>query len=448
MAFWCAIRGLLWAAVPWAASLDKVACISSPASEAPIPTFGKVFADYSFIEPVRPADSIRPALLLWNEGEQAIGPVIEYRGRRYEPCGVNDTVVRQLNLPAKVGTFGSVPDLLSEICRLFDQFVALPQRLTALLGRLILATHVLEAMPAAPRIVVQGCDRIRARQLFQLLHSLCRHALPMAAVTPSGLCSLPSNLQPTLLIDQTHFSTQLLNLLAAATTRSPVLRRGHLLDLFGAQAIFCGEGLAGEPWPGSLRIPCISDGKRVPMLDRAISMRITEEFQPRLLAFRFSNYRPACATVFDSSKFEIPLRDLSNGLAAATPGDRDLQEQLHGLLRQENEELVAAAWVNPDVAIVEALLAVCHEAKEFVYIGEIAEIASKILEGRGEKRVITSGEAGRRMKNCGFATERRDARGIKLRLTSESCARAHELAHRFGAPAVQACPCMACTSCT
>jgi hypothetical protein len=94
--------------------------------------------------------------------------------------------------------------------------------------------------------------------------------------------------------------------------------------------------------------------------------------------------------------------------------------------------------------IIEAILVHCREAKmQSVYVGAIAEMAQKILEGRGESRRLDPGETGRRIRNLGFSAEPRDARGVKLRLTNEVCVRAHELAHRFDVPAVRECDCKA-----
>ncbi len=167
------------------------------------------------------------------------------------------------------------------------------------------------------------------------------------------------------LIAQTNLSTQLMNLFVAATRRDArIPRSGQLRDLFGAQAIFCEQGVSGQTSTGGLiRVPCIPDGKTLPPLDQATQSRITQEYQRKLLGFRFSNNGAARSTVFDSSQFAMPLRPLSASLAAATPGNIDLQRELHGLLQEENQEMSAATWVDPNTAVIEAILVHCREAK-------------------------------------------------------------------------------------
>ena len=393
---------------------------------------------------IRTNDSARPSLLLWDGHNQVSGEVVEYRGRRYEPGAIHHTILRELNLPATVETFGSVRDLLGEICKLLDQFVGLQEKCTALIGRFVLATWLVDAMQTAPRILIDGPDIRRARQLLEVLRCVCRRALPVSGITPTAFCSLPSGLRFTLLLNQPVVSSALANVLHLSTLRgNPLLRSGELRDMFGAQAILSDSDCAEDNWRGSsIRVPCMPIGAPVPVLDDEQRRRIVEEFQPKLLAFRFANHAKASSTRFDTSKFAIPLRDLAHGLAAATPEEDELQGDLHPLFQVENAEIQAANWVNLNTVIIEAMLVYCREGKlESVYVGGIAEMAQKILEGRGEARNLDPGEVGRRIKSLGFSTEPRDARGMKLRLSRSVCLRVHDLAHQFDVPGVKECEC-------
>jgi len=420
--------------------------VPSSVSEDPIPTFGEVFPDGAFLDLVRNGASMRPRLLLWDGREQIVDDVVEYRGQRYEPHVIHETFLRELKLPAQVGTSEPVREFLPEICKLIDRFVSLPEKSTALVGRFILATWLVDAMQTAPRMLIEGPDTGRARQLMQLLHCCCRRAVPMSAVTPAALCSLPSGMRLTLLLQQEAISPKLAAVLKAASVRgNPVLRAGQLLDLFCAQVILCDADFDEEARvASSIRVPCMPTSGRLPVLNTELQQRIAEEFQAKLLGFRLSHYPAACATSFNTSKFAFPLRQLAMSLAAVTPEDADLQDELHALLEEESAEIEAANWVDPNTVIVEAILAHCREAKmQSVYVGEIAAMAGKILEGRGDLRRLDAGETGRRIKNLGFSAEPRDARGVKLRLTNEVCVRAHALAHQFDVPAVRECDCRA-----
>lgn len=194
--------------------------VPSPSDlQASIPTFGEVFPDGTFIELVRTVDSVRTDLLLWDGREQTVAEVVEHCGLRYKPRALPGTILRELKLPAKAEPLGSVRELLSEICKLTDQFVRLPEKSTALVGRFILATWLVDAMQTAPRLLIEGPDISRARQLVRLLHSTCRRAVPMSAVTPGALCSLPSGVGLTLLVQHSLISPKLATVLQAATVR-------------------------------------------------------------------------------------------------------------------------------------------------------------------------------------------------------------------------------------
>jgi hypothetical protein len=410
----------------------------------PISTCGKLFTGGTFVELVRAGGSARPSLLLWDGHQQVVGDVVEFRGQRYKPRTIHETILHELKLPSRVGSFGSVRELLADICKLLDKFIGLPEKLTALIGRFVLATWLVDAMQTAPRILILGRDTVRARQLLQLLHCVCRRALPIAAVSTAGFCSLPSGMRFTLLLSESNISAELSNLLDTALRRdSPILRVGELRDLFGAQAILSEVGFDPKTVAAaSIQVPCLPGGQRLPVLDHATQASLVEEYQPKMLAFRLSNHTEACATNYDASKLAIPLQELAIGLATATPGDTGLQHELLTLLQEENSEIESANWVDLNTVIIEAILVHCREAKmESVYVGEIAEMAEKILEGRGEGRKLDPGEVGRRIKTLGFSTEARDARGVKLRLTTTVCVRVHELAHQCNVPGVHECEC-------
>jgi hypothetical protein len=404
-------------------------------------SYSAVLPDGTFLDLVRPDDSTHPRLVLWRDGDQTAGDTVECRGEQDKACSIHPSILCELKLPAHVGSFGSVRELLAEVCNAMDQFVGLPEKFTALVGRFVLATWLIGAMPTAPRVVIEEPDSGRARQLFEFFHCACRRALPMSAVTPAGLCSLPSGMQFTLLLRDMVASPSTATVLRAATVRgNPILRAGALRDLFGAQVVLGGSGFDGELT--GIRVPCLPDGAGFASLGIEQQQRLVEQLQPKLLAFRFSNYHAARATEFDAPRLALRLRDLLSILAAATPGDRDLQSELHALLHEENSELEAASWVNADTVIVEALLVYCREAKiASVYVSDITDMANQILTGRGESRALDPGDVGKRIRNLGFAKEPRDARGVQLCLSNATCVRAHDLAHRLNVPGIRDCAC-------
>jgi len=135
---------------------------------------------------------------------------------------------------------------------------------------------------------------------------------------------------------------------------------------------------------------------------------------------------------------------------------------LIALLRDQDESVRAeqSAEMSP---VLEALMVVCHERRKDVHVGEIAKLASQILEVRGERMGISPKEVGNKLKLLALRTCRLDAGGRGLKLTQEICARIHRAANAFAVSAIgnglSACPHCArlsknsflphlCTTCT
>ena len=376
--------------MPWTLAMDPSAFPSF--SKEPIPTACEVFPDGTFIELMGTGDPFRPHLIRWPCGEQAAGVFIEHGGLKYQPLSIPRSILRSLRLPTSVGPFASDRELLSEITPLVDEYAGLPPKFSSLAARFMLLTWIVDALETAPTLVIEGPDFERANQLFDLLHCLCRRSLPLSDVTSASLRTLPSGMHFTLLIRQPLISPRLSNLLLAATRRSTAIPHGgELLDLFGAQIIWCDEKFDTGTWPQALlRVPCVSNGNKLLKLDDEARSQIADDFQPKLLAYRFARYAEAKGNQYDSSKFAMPLRGLANSLAAATPKDVELQAELAVLLEDEDNGIRSANWVDLNSVIIESVLVVCREAaKQNVYVGELAEIAGGILKGAAKKRALT-----------------------------------------------------------
>jgi hypothetical protein len=401
------------------------------APKGAIVTAGGVFGGAS-IELLRDEASDEPSLCLWDGSKERIGALVEYGGRSYKPPSISPSLWRELALPTHHTFHRSTRDLLADIRKLIFEFVGLPERIASIVARFVLFTWVIEAVPVAPGLAVTGPDTHAGGQLVNLLHCLCRHSLRMGGVTPARLCSLPSAMGFTLQISQAKIGDKLQSLLNDASRRDQKIpHRGELLDLYGGQV------LVSEDWrPSSrfLQIPILPGSRRLIELDLATQHQILAEFQPRLLGFRRLKLADAQKASYDASSLIFPLRELAQSLAAATPDDAVLRAEVVELLREEDTDIRSARWTDLGTIVVEALLVVCHEEKDFVYVGELAEIAQEIRMDRGEQGQVDSGTVGKRLKSLGFVTEPRDECGVRLRLGTDVCDRAHRLADVMGAP--------------
>jgi hypothetical protein len=403
----------------------------------PIATMGRFFGDGGMIELVRSNQQAVPELLLFDGEKSTRGASVSYNGRQYEPARIDRTLLEHLTLPTKCYAHRSTGELRTGICRVIANFVGLGEKYTDIAGRIVLGTAMADSMPIAPALLIVGPDVDRGDQFMNVLHCLCRHALPLTGVSPASFRSLPSGGRFTFLITQPTLSYSLQNLFDDASKRDQKIpSRGGLLDLFGVQIFRSESFLENDCWPyRSIKIPMIHTGQAIPPFDQETQERIASEFQAKLLDFRRTKLTAARSLTFDASKFNATLRNLARSLATATPDDRDLQAEIFDLLRDQNEDLRSARWIDPSVIAVEALLVACNESPgEMMYVAELSRLAEATLRGRGEEATIDPGVFGKRLKLLGFVTEPRDARGVQLQLTDKVRNHALALARELGAP--------------
>lgn len=407
---------------------------SFPEITAPIiPTFGEFFADGALIDLVRAEKNGHPQLVLWDGTSETVGQSVLYDGRRYVPAQIDFSVLRELALPSQCSPHGTTREFLAEICELIKSFVALDAKSAQLIGRMVLCSHLIEALPVAPTVMIIGPDIARGNRLVEVLRCLCRHSLSLTGVTPAALCALPSSAGFTLLINQRNLSSKLLRLLDDASNRGrKIPYRGRLLDLFGVTVIHTFDGDEG-----SLRavpISMIPSDQELPAFDLDVQRQITEEFQAKLLNFRRVNLAAARCLRFSTSKFSSPLRDLAWSLAAATPDDQQSQEEVFDLLQDVDAQIRSETLVDFSAIAVESLLVACKEnqsVEAFARVSDLAQIATELLKRRGGEASAELGGFGKRLKSLGFTTER-DAEGKKLRLTEAARKHIQQLALNLG----------------
>jgi hypothetical protein len=417
------------------ASGATVAAVAPP----PMATYGELFADGAMIELIADVHNGNPALMLWDGAKETIGARVEHHGQMYEPAPIKASVLQELILPTHCCPHGTTREFLAETCKLLANYAGLQEKSASLVGRFVLCSALLDAVSVAPSLTIVGPDTERGNQLVLLLRRLCRHSLPLTGVTPAGFRSLASGGQFTYLISQATMSDKLRQLLDDASCRDRRIPfRGDLLDLLGAQVIHRGSVRSSDSWPvRSIQVAMIPTGEGLPVFDLGAQHRIANEFQAKLLSFRRANLDVACKMHFDASTFTFALRDLAHSIAAATPDDTELQAEVFDLLREEDAETRADRWIDPSVIAGEAVSVAYYESPEGVaYMSDLAKIAQELLRGRGEETVIDPGAFGKRLKLLGFASEPRDARGKKLRLTEAARNLAQQVIRNFGGPAV------------
>jgi hypothetical protein len=402
-------------------------------------TYGEFFNDGSSIELVRdPADAERLVFLHWNGNKILICSRVERDDGDYVPAILEPTMLRVLRFPAKSPHHDTSHELLEDISRILLQYSRLRKPFVTVVGYFVLATWLFGAI-VAPWLSIVGPETAEGMNLFKILSCLCRHALSLTDIGLSAMCSLPMGLGLTLMLRSSELGPNVERALAITRKRDAyVLRNGHLHDLHCSLVTY-------SQFPGNrieqgiigLEVPIRPTHEELPVLDERAQQEIAATFQPRLLTYRFEKFTRACDSKFDTPQFTYATRELARCLGACTPGE-ELPEDLLRFLETYDTEIRSTKWVDLNVVILESLVGFCREGEsQYKYVGDIAKEVCVIMERRGEERLVTGKDVGRRLRLMGFQIEPRDSKGFKVERTATFCRRVDYLAQESDVPFIQ-----------
>jgi len=352
-------------------------------------------------------------------------------------AGINPSILRALTLPSRCGRLGSTAELF-EATRESLTSHGIPEEAALPVTYFTFSTWFPECLPVAPCLSIMG-PRPEADLLLQLLRCIVRHPLALREVTRGGFFSLPLHLPLTLLIMQEHMSRSLSALLCASNhPNANVPWKKGLLHIYCSKAVYRGCDSAEENYENStLRINLSPSRGRLPLLNAKDMQEITEELQPRLLAYRRRNLARVRQSQFDLPEFTSGIRILARVLGASIVDAPELQAGLDPLLREYHEETRAVHWLDSRCVVIEAALYHCHDGDEKkIHVGKIASTTNAILKGRGKTAQLEDKEIGGILRALGFSPKR-DKKGFAIRLDDGIRRHIHQLAARFDVAAAE-----------
>ncbi len=405
---------------------------------SPIRTFGEVFPDGAVIELIQEAATKSLSLFLSDGKTRKIAPEVDFRGHVYRAADINHSILLATRFPSKCDGFESTAKLFTEIrntfmSRGFAEEVALPATYSSF------ASWFPACLPAAPCLSISG-PQAEARLFLVLLSCMVRHPLPLGEVTRASLCSLPMDLQLTLLIDQERISRSAWGLLSASNWRRAYIPwKGGLVNVFCAKAVYCGAKVIKNNFGDeALQINLTPSRGRLPVLDGRDQQKISERFQAKFLDYRCRNVMKVRESRCDFPELDSSIRILGRILGAPIVDAPELQANLAPLLREYQEGIRASKWLDLRCVTVEAILDHCHkEPGKRVHVGTLTDTVNRILKGRGERAKFEPEVIGGILRGqLGFSPER-DSEGYYILLDNRVCRYAHQLAYGYDVAAVQ-----------
>ena len=266
-----------------------------------------------------------------------------------------------------------------------------------------------------------------ARLLLQLLGCLVRHALPLVEITTSTLRSLPMQLRATLLIDNELAREPLLRLLSVSASRGcNILLKNGVVNAYGAKVLYRGAGFGDTSFGDAvMAINLVPFEGIIPILTVRDRQDLADKFQPLLLSYRVRNIARVAGAQVSFPNLPKESQLVASLLAACIVDAPEIQAGAAILLEAQHQQMRPARWVDLRCVAIEALLSSCHrrsDAKDVVYVGDIAKDIAAILTGRGETTEIEPRRVGSILRELGL-NGKRDRSGYRYVLDESFCLR-------------------------
>jgi hypothetical protein len=257
----------------------------------------------------------------------------------------------------------------------------------------------------------------------------------VSEIDMAALGTLPSNLNPTLLLNQRSLGRRVTRILLASNNRHFCIAHGkHRIYAYGAKAFSSVPEFANGT---GMRVSLAPVQEPLPTLTDTDEKEISDDFQARLLRFRLVNYRQVSEAQPDTRNFVPAMREEIRAWLAPLWNHPELQGLVSNVLRQQSREVEGARLADDRCVVAEAALYFCHKPEvEHFFIGDVAEIVNTLFKGRHEDRVLSDKKAGLILRSLGIRGER-VVQGYRILLTDTLRQQIHEIARGYQVLSVQ-----------
>jgi len=404
---------------------DRMSCIQ---------TFDVVLPDLTIESVLDPAHPNKLQLHISDGHKFATVPTVSHLGHTYAPASIATGLAQAIRFPSGSKSFGSAQKLTSTMLQFLTHYAHLLPDSAALLVAFALASWLTDSLPVAPILYLLGPD-IEVRLVLRLMSCICRRPVLLADVDMASLATLPSRLNPTLLISQRNLGRRVTQILLASNNPHFRIARGRgQIYAYGAKAFCADLEFANETGVQISLSPALDP---LPALTDADEKTNADDLQAKLLRYLALNRARVRNAKLDTHDFVPAMRDEVRAWLAPICDCPDLLQSVRNSLLQQNRQLEGKRFSDNRCLVAEAALFFCHETdrKQF-FVRELASEVNNLREGRYEKRSMTNKMAGSLLRGLGIPAER-VTRGYRVLLTDSLRERIHEVARDYQVFAAQ-----------
>jgi len=388
------------------------------------------------------------SLLAWDGSNSTVSDCIHLGGKVYKPCQLDPSPLRAIPLPSEATPYGSTRKLVDSISSLFQRYTSVSATTSILLSIFVLATWFADILPSAPCVVLLGSEAREAARILRLLGLLVRRGLILRAIAPAGLCSLPLELNPTVLVDVRRLSKKMWDLFrASGTPDSYVSLSGRLAKLYFARAMYVDGSSCRRELGGTVEVTVSASPNNLALLDAKAKREILDEFQNQLLCYRLRNLGAVSEAKIDTKEFGRELADQAAIFAASIVDEVMLRQEVLALLGPQDQHVRAERSTGLHAAVIETLLVFCHENQAEAHVREIAKLTNEVRIDRESRPDVEARKVGAILGDLGLFTTRLDRSGRGIMFLPETRAHIHRLAREYEVASL-ATPFPGCKECT